>query len=122
MKNDHIRYYWLGFIAAAAGIGWLIWLWRKQIEVTPKPLYISGRTTAYPMSAEIPEVPEKSEDNLSAIQGIGPAYASRLNDSGITTFSQLAAADTESLIEITGVTRWNPEDWKDQAREMASGS
>lgn len=122
MKNDHIRYYWFGFIAAAAGIGWLIWLWRKQIEVTPKPLYISGRTAAYPISAEIPEVPEKSEDNLSAIQGIGPAYASRLNDSGITTFSQLAAADTEILIEITGVTRWNPEDWKAQARDMASGS
>lgn len=122
MKNDHIRYYWLGFIAAAAGISWLIWLWRKQIEVTPKPLYISGRTAAYPMSAETPTIPEKSEDDLSAIQGIGPTYAMRLNDSGITTFSQLAEADPESLVEITGVSRWDPEDWKAQARDLAGGA
>lgn len=122
MKNDHIRYYWLGFIAAAAGIGWLIWLWRKQIEVTPKPLYISGRTAAYPMTDEIPKEPGKVEDDLSLIQGIGPAYARRLNDAGITSFSQLAEADPESLIEITGVSRWDPKDWKVQARDLAASA
>ena len=121
MKNDHIRYYWLGFIAAAAGIGWLIWLWRKQIEVTPKPLYISGRTSAYPMTDETQKIPGKVEDDLSEIQGIGPAYARRLNDAGITSFSQLAEADPESLIEITGVSRWDPKDWKTQARDLAAG-
>lgn len=118
MSNDYIRNYWLGFIVAAAGVGWLIWLWRKQREVTPKPLYISGRTAAIPASADVETGSPKGPDELEAIQGIGPAYARRLNDSGITTFSQLAEANPDDLREITGVTRWDPTEWISQARTL----
>ena len=121
MKNEHIRYYWLGFLAAAAGVAWLIWFWHKQREVTPKPLYITGRTAAYPMTDQQPVMPEKKPDNLTLIQGIGPSYARRLNEAGIVMFTQLADADAEELVEITGVSRWNPEDWIEQARQLARG-
>jgi hypothetical protein len=46
MSNEQVRNYWLGFIVAAVGIGWLIWLWRKQREVMPRPLHITGRPPA----------------------------------------------------------------------------
>ena len=120
MSDDHIRNYWLGFIVAAVGVSWLIWLWRKQREVMPKPLHISGRTAAYPVTADVePDKPQEPDD-LESIQGIGPAYARRLNDSGIATFAQLAKADPGELRTITGVTRWDPEEWIAEARTMVT--
>ena len=122
MSDDHIRNYWLGFVVAAVGVSWLIWLWRKQREVTPRPLYISGRTVAYPISADVEPDKPQGPDDLESIQGIGPTYARRLNDSGITTFAQLAEAHPGDLREITGVTRWNPKEWIIRARTLiASG-
>ncbi|HET6445976.1 MAG TPA: helix-hairpin-helix domain-containing protein [candidate division Zixibacteria bacterium] len=118
MRDDHIRYYWLGFIVAAVGVGWLIWFWGKQREVTPEPLYISGRTAAYPGPASVETDELMKPDDLESIQGIGPAYARRLNDSGVTTFAQLAEADPDYLGEITGVTRWDPNDWISEARSL----
>ena len=119
MKNDYIRHYWLGFLVAAVGIAWLIWLWRKKIEVTPKPLYITGRTAAYPLTPRTPKPTTPKVDDLSLIQGIGPAYAKRLNEAGIKTFADLASADPEHLREVTGVSRWDPNDWITQAGERA---
>ncbi len=118
MNNDHIRYYWLGFIVTAVGIGWLIWLWRKQREVMPKPLFISGRTAAYRMPADAEKVEEPDPDDLALIKGIGPAYARRLNESGINTFARLAETDPDDLQEITGVARWDPNMWIEQARVL----
>jgi hypothetical protein len=118
MKDDHISHYWLGFIVAAVGVGWLIWLWGKQREVTPKPLYISGRTAAYPGTASVEKDEVQKPDDLKSIEGIGPTYARRLNDAGVSTFAQLAEADPDYLGEITGVIRWDPNDWISQARAL----
>ena len=118
MSDDHIRNYWLGFIVAAVGVSWLIWLWRKQREVMPKPLHISGRTAAYPMTAGVKPDKPQGPDDLESIQGIGPTYARRLNDFGISTFAQLAQADPGELREVTGVTRWDPQEWIDEARAL----
>lgn len=115
MDDDHIRYYWLGFIVAAVGIGWLIWLFRKQREVMPKPLFISGRVDAYPLPAEDELSAKSGPDDLTQIQGIGPAYARRLNDNGIFSFAQLAGVDPDELQEMTGVSRWDPKLWIEQA-------
>jgi hypothetical protein len=115
MDDDHIRYYWLGFIVAAVGIGWLIWLYRKQREVMPKPLFISGRVDAYTLPAEEELVEKPGPDDLTQIQGIGPAYARRLNENGIFSFAQLAGLDPDELQEMTGVSRWDPKMWIEQA-------
>lgn len=69
------------------------------------------------------EVPATSEtaDDLTTINGIGPTFARRLNESGITTYKALAAATPERIREITHVAVWqsNPADWIKEAKELA---
>ncbi len=63
-------------------------------------------------------------DDLTALEGIGPTYAKRLNDAGITTYAQLAVTDEEGLAEIINVPAWrklNYSDWIAQARLKATG-
>ncbi|MDF1595904.1 MAG: hypothetical protein P1T08_07390 [Acidimicrobiia bacterium] len=58
-------------------------------------------------------------DDLTAIKGIGPVFASKLSDIGITTFKALAAAapgDTASKLD-TSESRLA--DWIDQAQQRA---
>jgi len=58
-------------------------------------------------------------DDLTAIKGIGPTFAKRLNDAGIMTFAALAAATPEQLREVTRAPAVaNPEEWIAQARSM----
>lgn len=63
-------------------------------------------------------------DDLTQLEGIGPAYAAKLRDGGITTFAQLAVTDEETLAEIINVPAWrklNYSDWIAQARLKVSG-
>ena len=122
MSDDNVRNYWLGFIVAVVGVTWLIWLWRKQREVMPRPLVVSSRAEPYSMQKTVEPVKPETPDDLESIQGIGPAYARRLNDAGILTFAELAKADPDNLRQITATTRWDPQNWIDEARSfMAEG-
>ena len=63
-------------------------------------------------------------DDLTLLEGIGPAYATRLRASGITTFEQLAGSDEEILTIIIGAPAWRRVhygDWIAQARLAAAG-
>ena len=63
-------------------------------------------------------------DDLTLLEGIGSAYATRLRASGITTFEQLAGSDEETLSVIIGAPAWrraNYSDWIVQARLAAAG-
>jgi predicted flap endonuclease-1-like 5' DNA nuclease len=63
-------------------------------------------------------------DDLTLLEGIGPVYASRLRDSGITTFAELAATDEAALAEIIDAPAWRRidyGDWITQARLAAAG-
>ena len=58
-------------------------------------------------------------DDLTAIKGIGPVFAKRLNEAGITTYADLAAAAADHLREMTNATATaDPEEWIAQARAM----
>ncbi len=58
-------------------------------------------------------------DDLTAIKGIGPVFAKRLNEAGITTFAGLAAASADQLREMTSATAAaKPEEWIAQAQSM----
>jgi WS/DGAT/MGAT family acyltransferase len=62
-------------------------------------------------------------DNLTRISGIGPAFAERLHESGITSFAVLAAATPDALQAIIDAPDWRRpdyQDWIDQARAIAS--
>ncbi|MCL4675162.1 MAG: 50S ribosomal protein L21 [Pararhodobacter sp.] len=73
----------------------------------PKP---AAGTTAPAMAAA------SVGDDLTAITGVGPAAAKKLNDAGITTFAQLAAVDPETFDGV----KVKPE-WIEQANELAKG-
>lgn len=53
-------------------------------------------------------------DDLTAITGVGPAAAKKLNEAGITTYAQLAAVDAASFQAV----KVKPE-WVEQAKELA---
>lgn len=63
------------------------------------------------------EAIESEADDLTVINGIGPAFARRLNEAGISTFAQLAGLNPDEVVEITGVAEWqgDPVEWIDQA-------
>ena len=62
-------------------------------------------------------------DDLKEINGIGPAYETKLNEIGIYTYEQISklkAADREELSAIDGITREKIEsdEWVKQAKEL----
>ena len=62
-------------------------------------------------------------DDLTRLEGIGPAYATRLRAAGITTYAQLAVTDEGTLAEIIGAPAWrrpNYDEWIAQARLAAA--
>lgn len=56
-----------------------------------------------------------SDDDLTDINGIGPVFAARLRDAGITTFAGLVDAGSERIADITGAADSRVEDWLGQA-------
>ncbi len=78
------------------------------------------------MAATLAAMPveTRSGDNLQRLEGIGPEYSRLLNEAGITTFGQLAAATPEELAEIIKAPAWRNTDyasWIAQARLAAGG-
>lgn len=60
------------------------------------------------------------KDRLERIKGIGPVTASRFNEAGVFTFSQLASLSAEQVAEIVDPGRWDPGDWISEASRLAS--
>lgn len=104
----------LGIIA---GIGVIVWAVRDRfVSLTvPKepepPAFRTPPTPARPTPAEDPGAvaasgepagapPVASADDLTEVKGIGPVFAGRLTEAGITSFAELAAASEEALTEI----------------------
>lgn len=67
------------------------------------------------------EADEVASDDLTKIDGVGPAYARRLNEAGITRYRQLAEMSPEQLREKMHLSEWqgDPENWIEQAKEMS---
>ena len=72
-----------------------------------------------PLSEPVEIAAQESAD-FTLIDGIGPTFASRLVDAGITTFAQLAELTPEQAREITRVTvQSDPADWIAEAKALA---
>ncbi|ACV49036.1 MULTISPECIES: helix-hairpin-helix domain-containing protein [Halomicrobium] len=71
------------------------------------------------VAAATPEpTDEPSVDNdapVTEIKGVGPAYAERLENAGISTVSELAAADADELGEVTDLSPNRISGWIEQA-------
>jgi ribosomal protein L30 len=69
-----------------------------------------------------PTVP--AADDLEIIEGIGPKIAGVLRDAGISSFTELAATDSERLAEVlqdANLRLASPETWAEQAELAAAG-
>ena len=64
--------------------------------------------------------PANGSDDFMLIRGIGPIYAQRLREAGITTYASLASASDELLEELTdgNLERVIREDWRGQAERL----
>ncbi len=58
-------------------------------------------------------------DELTKLNGVGPAAAKKLNDAGIESFAALAALSDEQIAAIDTI-KVKPE-WVEQAKELAQG-
>lgn len=111
-----------------------IWLWLRQESseaALPGPfaekyptqpaIELKAEQTVHTPAIEPVEEtkPETvKNDDLRRIEGIGPKIASVFQNAGIRTFSDLAAAEPEWLLQIlknSGIRLANPETWPEQA-------
>ncbi len=63
-------------------------------------------------------------DDLTELEGIGPVYAAKLRERGITTFADLAATDEATLAELINAPAWRRvsyADWISQAQLATVG-
>ncbi|GGG95212.1 hypothetical protein GCM10007420_08430 [Glycocaulis albus] len=79
-----------------------------------------------PAEKAAPKAKAAGNDDLTQLNGVGPAYAKKLNAAGVTSFAQVAswkAADLDALdAEIPGIkAKAETGDWVKQAKELAKG-
>jgi len=129
----------IGLVLAFAGVAFFVWvlwwLWTRlneeqkvaPIEIEVQPPEPAGET----LVGEAPVVEVEPEpvvpDDLKRIEGIGPKISSVLQEAGIMTFAQLAAATPEQLAGILEsadprlLRLADPATWPEQAALAASG-
>ena len=98
----------IGWFAEWA-IDWVYWRGRIQ-EIASENTTLKERITALEarknqrlLSAKnVPLTDADGNDNFQAIKGIGPVFAKRLKDAGVTTFEQLSKLKSRQMEEILG--------------------
>jgi predicted flap endonuclease-1-like 5' DNA nuclease len=65
---------------------------------------------------------EPAGDDLTKINGIGPAFARRLIDAGVRSYTDLGGMTAEEVRQRTQLAEWqgDPEDWISQAQTLAT--
>jgi predicted flap endonuclease-1-like 5' DNA nuclease len=98
----------IGWLAEWA-IDWAYWRGRIRsitIENTTLKERITSleakKTPGLFSAKNLPLTDADGNDNFQAIKGIGPAFAKRLKEAGVTTFDQLSKLKTKQLEEILG--------------------
>lgn len=112
--------FWLGFFLALL-IGVVVWYWQKSTSADEGALDLLDELAKAKSTPAKPEV--NKPDDLTAINGIGPVYARRLQEAGISTFAALAAQSADKIGQIVQLKEWqagNPATWIAQARELSA--
>ncbi len=122
--NDTIGWGWylLVVLAALAGIIW--WMYSQSRKQSKQQSQSSEKEQQKQEISERPTTPrkERSQDDLTVIEGIGPKVASVLKDAGITNFDSLSNADpaeVKNVLNEAGLQMMNPDGWIEQAEFAA---
>ena len=104
----------------------LLWVWlqrtpkQKEIPLV-QPEEIKPALAVAPVEPAVPPKP----DDLKRIEGIGPKISALLQEAGIRTFAQLAAAEVsrlEAILAEAGLSALaKPATWPEQASLAAAG-
>jgi predicted flap endonuclease-1-like 5' DNA nuclease len=98
-----------------------------EAVVAPQPEKIEPNPSAEAGESRSPRAAQASTqpDDLTVIEGIGPKISGILQENGINTFADLAAADLNRLREILQKAELgniaNPATWVEQAQLAAEG-
>jgi predicted flap endonuclease-1-like 5' DNA nuclease len=116
------------------GILWLIsWLTRSREEIVPVipgvPVHHEVQAEreepkTVTKSVEVTHLHQQPSDDLTVIEGIGPKISELLKDSGIMTYTQLAATQViilEAILKEANLHIANPGTWPQQASLAADG-
>lgn len=108
----------LTLIAFGTGVAWLL---KDQLVPGPATPTPHPPPFRHPPEAPRPEAPSATSaaDDLTAINGIGPVYAARLDAAGITTFRELAAADADRVAADSAIPLDLVVDWMGKAADLA---
>jgi predicted flap endonuclease-1-like 5' DNA nuclease len=98
----------IGWLAEWA-IDWVYWRGRIQ-SVTSENTNLKERISSLEAkknprvrsAKNVPLTDKDGNDNFQAIKGIGPVFAKRLKESGVTTFKQLSKLKSRQLEQILG--------------------
>jgi hypothetical protein len=101
----------LGFFVIMVLVGW--WTSRNKREQAEAMVEAHAEPKA-----------EKSADDLTKLEGVGPKVAKILADAGITTFADLAnadAADVDKVLDANKLQMLDSAGWIEQAKLAAAG-
>jgi predicted flap endonuclease-1-like 5' DNA nuclease len=90
----------------------VVWLTRERLLPTPRV----PRDQPPPHYRSTPPAAPSEPDDLTAIKGIGPVYAARLNDAGVRTFRELSETNAGTIADTVGTTEAAVSDWIAQAK------
>jgi predicted flap endonuclease-1-like 5' DNA nuclease len=98
----------IGWLAEWA-IDWVYWRGRLQratsenTNLRERIIALEAKKNQRILSAKnIPLIDKDGNDNFQAIKGIGPVFAKRLKESGVTTFEQLSKLKSKQMEEVLG--------------------
>ena len=86
----------------------IVWLTREHLLPAPK---VSDEPPPHDRATPPPE-----PDDLTEVKGIGPVYASRLNEAGIVTFRGLAESDSAATAAAIDMPAETVAGWIEQAK------
>jgi len=97
-----------------------------EVDVAVVEAPVAAKKPVKKAEPKIEQKVETQSDDFKKIEGIGPKIAEIINEAGILTFTDLAAASVDSLKEIlaNAGSRYaskNPSTWPQQAQLAADG-
>ena len=105
-----------------AALGYLVWRLSEASRSAPVGSSPASGPAPTPPVSHRPRphevTPDPISDDLQRVKGIGPAYAARLREQGITSFAGLRVTDANVIADALDVAPTQVTDWQEQARAL----
>jgi len=84
-----------------------------------------AEATIRELQPKLASMSARQPDHLEKIHGIGPVFARRFNEAGVTTFADLANLNPNDVRQIVAAEEWqkiDPESWINDAKKLADAA